>query len=270
MNSTKKTVKKSNSLARATYTLSTIEQRLLFLAIANSKGCAENLKRVSIYATEYAMQYETTPEAAYMALKEASDTLFERRFTYTDVTELGNPIEKRRRWVQGVDYIKNEGRIAIIFSDDVLPALIEQAQRFTYFQLDSIKGLTSMYALRLYELLISWRGTQKTNLIKLEVLRQQLGVLDDKYKRLAHFKERVLHTAITQINTHTDITVQYEQHKRGRSITGFSFTFKQKSPRPEPKGRRPITKAQAQKEARRGEGWKELYKRLSADFIIED
>ncbi|WP_441327290.1 hypothetical protein, partial [Klebsiella pneumoniae] len=27
---------------------------------------------------------------------------------------------------------------------------------------------------------------------------------------------------------HTDITVKYEQHKRGRSISGFSFTFKQK------------------------------------------
>ncbi|MBV6621024.1 replication initiation protein, partial [Acinetobacter baumannii] len=29
-------------------------------------------------------------------------------------------------------------------------------------------------------------------------------------------------------NEHTDITVKYEQHKRGRSISGFSFTFKQK------------------------------------------
>ena len=43
-----------------------------------------------------------------------------------------------------------------------------------------------------------------------------------------HFKSRVLETAITQINEHTDIKATYEQHKQGRTITGFSFKFKQK------------------------------------------
>ena len=41
-------------------------------------------------------------------------------------------------------------------------------------------------------------------------------------------KSRVLETAITQINEHTDIKATYEQHKQGRTITGFSFKFKQK------------------------------------------
>jgi plasmid replication initiation protein len=45
---------------------------------------------------------------------------------------------------------------------------------------------------------------------------------------MAHLKERVLELSIKQINEHTDITVKYEQHKRGRSISGFSFTFKQR------------------------------------------
>src|SRR5690606_32427322 len=37
-----------------------------------------------------------------------------------------------------------------------------------------------------------------------------------------------LEPAIKQINEHTDITVKVDQHKTGRSITGFSFKFKQK------------------------------------------
>jgi len=40
--------------------------------------------------------------------------------------------------------------------------------------------------------------------------------------------DRVLHLAIAQVNEFTDITVKYEQHKKGRSIYGFSFSFKQK------------------------------------------
>ena len=43
-----------------------------------------------------------------------------------------------------------------------------------------------------------------------------------------HFKARVLEPSIKQINEHTDITVTYEQHKKGRAISGFSFKLKQK------------------------------------------
>ncbi|WP_410318131.1 hypothetical protein [Klebsiella pneumoniae] len=35
--------------------------------------------------------------------------------------------------------------------------------------------------------------------------------------------------ALKQVNEHTDIIVKVEQHKTGRSITGFSFSFKQKN-----------------------------------------
>ena len=42
------------------------------------------------------------------------------------------------------------------------------------------------------------------------------------------FKKYVLDIALKQVNEHTDITVKVEQHKTGRTITGFSFSFKQK------------------------------------------
>ena len=43
-----------------------------------------------------------------------------------------------------------------------------------------------------------------------------------------NFKRRVLDHSIKQINKHTDIIAAYEQHKAGRTITGFSFSFTQK------------------------------------------
>ena len=42
----------------------------------------------------------------------------------------------------------------------------------------------------------------------------------------------MLDLAVKQINTNTDLTVSYEQHKQGRTITGFTFKFKAK---PKPK-----------------------------------
>lgn len=44
-----------------------------------------------------------------------------------------------------------------------------------------------------------------------------------------HFKARVLEPAIKEINEKTDIKAEYEQHKKGRVISGFSFKFKKKS-----------------------------------------
>ena len=41
-------------------------------------------------------------------------------------------------------------------------------------------------------------------------------------------KKWIIENPIKQINEHTDITASYEQHKKGRTITGFSFKFKQK------------------------------------------
>jgi plasmid replication initiation protein len=55
-----------------------------------------------------------------------------------------------------------------------------------------------------------------------------LGLLDDEYTAMHNFKKRVLEPSIQQINEHTDITVTYEQHKKGRVISGFSFKLKQK------------------------------------------
>ena len=80
----------------------------------------------------------------------------------------------------------------------------------------------------MYEILIAWRSSGSTPIIPLTDFRKKIGVLDSEYKRMYDFKKYVLDIAIKQINEHTDITVKVEQHKTGRSITGFSFNFKQK------------------------------------------
>mgnify|MGYP002652941810 CR=1 FL=1 len=77
-------------------------------------------------------------------------------------------------------------------------------------------------------MLIAWREVGKTPIFEVSDFRSKLGLTSDDYPRLDTFKRRVLESAVKQINEHTDICVKYEQHKRGRSISGFSFNFKQK------------------------------------------
>ncbi|WP_346799484.1 replication initiation protein RepM (plasmid) [Halomonas sp. Bachu 37] len=263
----KEIVKKSNVLATAAYTVTLAEQRLILLAIVQGNGDKEALKQVEIHASQYADKYKVTPSAAYKALHEASLQLFERRFSYQEEGKRG-PITRMRRWVQGVDYGEADGILRLIFSDDVLPSLCELHDRFLYYGLEQVADLTSVHAVRLYELLIAWRSTGKTPVIKVADLRRQLGIEPDEYGRMTDFKRRVLDFAIKQINEHTDIKASYIQHKRGRSITGFEFSFTAKANAGTK--RKTISKSKAEAMARPGESYSDLYKRLSREYIIKE
>ena len=135
----------------------------------------------------------------------------------------------RSRWVSRIKYIDDSALLEITFSPDVVPLITRLEKHFTSYQINQVSGLTGKYAIRLYELLITWREIGKTPILKLADFRSQLGVEPNEYKAMNHFKSRVLEPSLQQINEKTDIKVKVEQHKNGRSISGFSFRFKQKA-----------------------------------------
>ena len=263
------TVRKSNALINAGYNFTTTEKRLVLMAIAQGKGNISDLHEIT--ALEFAEIYKIKPESAYEALREAAKQLFERRFSWIEKTQKGNTKHIQSRWVSRVAYVDGEGVVEIRFSEDVLPLLTELKERFTAYDLKNIAHL-SYYSIRLYELLIAWRSTKKTPIFKLENFREQLGILPDEYPRMTNFKQRVLDLAINQINEHSNITVKYKQHKKGRKISGFSFTYKMKSKAKKIASVKPrrqnITKEEAANMAHAGESWSDLIKRLSSDYNI--
>ena len=223
-------VVKDNTLTNASYTLSLVEQRLILLAIVAARESNLNLQskhKLLVTADSYAKQFNVVRQAAYLALKEACENLFERRFSFEERN--GKVKQVKSRWVSRIAYIEEHAEVEIVFADDVIPLITELEARFTQYELKQISGLSSAYAIRLYELLIAWRSTGKTPLLGLDEFKNKLGVNAGDYSRADNFKRRVLDIAIKQINENTDIFVEYEQHKQGRVITGFSFTFKFKT-----------------------------------------
>ena len=224
-------VVKDNALMNASYNLEVTEQRLILLAIINARETHQGItsdSKLEIHANDYASQFHVTKEAAYKALKTAVNNLFERQFSFKEETKKGVGVV-RSRWVSRIKYIDDSAILEITFAPDVVPLITRLEKHFTSYQIQQVTQLTGKYAIRLYELLIAWREVGKVPQIELSEFRVKLGVEDDEYKAMNHFKSRVLEPSIKQINQHTDIIVSYEQHKRGRTITGFSFKFKQKS-----------------------------------------
>lgn len=227
----KQLVTKDNSLIGASYSLGVVEQRLIFLAIIEAreqKTLIEAGGLLRIYAQSYAEQFDVEKHTSYEAMKRAVEGLYEAGFAYSKLDERsGKTGHYKSRWVDKIGYIDDLGCVELVFASDVIPLITRLEARYTEYELKQVVGLQSEYAIRLYELIIQWRSVGKTNPISLKELREKLGLVDE-YNRIEAFKRRVLDLAVKQINEHTDITVEYEQHKQGRVITGFTFRFKVK------------------------------------------
>lgn len=228
-------VYKDNNLIEASYALNLSEQRLILIAILAARDIEKELTAdtlLTIHASEYMKQFNLGRQAAYEALQSACDNLFERHLNYKTIDpETGKTAVYKSRWVSKVGYVREAATVQLIFAPDILPLFIKLEEKFTRYELKQISPLSSVYAIRLYELLIRWRSTGKL-FIKIEELRGKLGLLADEYQKMGDFKKRVLNVAINQINKFTDIEVSYIQNKEGRNITDIVFTFSAKDSDP--------------------------------------
>lgn len=240
-------VVKSNTLINASYSLSLAEQRLIGLAIVKANNQHKEVDTETmlvVTALEYMEHFSVDRATAYEALREASERLFSRYFTY-DIYSRGygkeydlkppkkltisdDLIKVKSRWVQKIAYQEKKGCVYFQFSSDLIPLITNLKEYFTSYYLSQTSAFSSAYATRLFELIMQWKSTNAIPFMSVLDLRNNLGVEEGKYPLLSNFKMRVLDIAVTQINNTTDYTIKYEQHKEGRTITGFSFKFKLK------------------------------------------
>lgn len=223
-------VVKSNKLVEALQSLTLSETRLIQLAIIDARETGKGLTPehpLELNAARYASAFNISNDAAYSCLAEAEETLFKRQFTIEN--EDGSPTKSR--WIQDANYKKGEGRILLTLTR----VLIEQVTKidgfenyFTSYHLKQTANFKSMYAVRLYELLKQWKSVGATPAFNIQKFREQLGIGINEYSRIEAFKRRVLDVALQQINEFSDIEVEYQQHKKGKSVSGFSFSFESK------------------------------------------
>ena len=223
-------VVKSNQLNSALQNLSLTEIRIIQLAIVDARETNTGLstdKPLRIEAKRYSEAFEVTMNTALEAIHNAEETLFNRRFSYTD----DKGLIVKSRWIQDVRYMKGEGAIEIAFTRAVVQGIsrIDGAvDFFTQYLLSQTATMKSMYSIRLYELLVQWKTAKNTPIFEIETFRSQLGIGVDEYKRMGDFKKRVLDLGIKEINKKTDLNVTYTQVKKGKEIVGFNFAIEVK------------------------------------------
>lgn len=234
-------VVKSNALVESSHKLNEVEQRLILLAILKAREAGNSVEQLkghelAVYADDYAKNFGISRQMAYKAVKNAVMGLYRAEWGYRYINTKGNKAVRYERFAQSAEYVDGEGVVRFVFADAIIPHLVELERNFTAYEIAQVANLSSRHAMRLYECLKQYKATGKLQ-ISLEDLRFRFGVLPEEYTRMSDFKKGVLDLAVNEINEHTDLKVDYTQQKRGRVITGFTFTFQQKTSADKGKGR---------------------------------
>lgn len=224
-------VYKSNALIEAQYRLSVAEQRIMYACISKVRRNQPVTDDIlySISASELAEMSGTSTKQAYRELEKAALRLKRR-----DVRLIQEPNGQGQKqkvmitgWVQTIIYIKEEGRIELRLTKDMLPYLTNLTEQFTNLALKDVARMTSNHGQRLYELLCQWRSVGQREL-SIEWLREALQ-LGEKYPAIKDLKKWVIVPAVEQVNEHSSLWVKWDQRKTGRRVSHLIFTFGEKA-----------------------------------------
>lgn len=223
--SKKELIVKSNQVIEASYQLSSTEQRIVLAAISKIGRDAEitddEIYRVTVDDLKNLGVHEKT---AYRDLKDGVNRLYERSINLAIDDE-----SIKMRWVQSIRFLESKSVVGLRFSKEILPFISNLSREFTKYSLSDIAGMSSAYAIRIYELLSQYRSIGKRE-ISVESLRTMLE-LGKRYPLFADLKRWVIDTTVDQINEYSPLSVKYEQKKTGRKVTHIQFSFKEKSKR---------------------------------------
>ena len=236
-------VYKSNAVVNAAYQLTLNEQRVVLASIGLVDPRKELLDtdRFELSAKDFAVMFEVSEKNAYKALIEVTERLFNRYVTIDrPFSDKPHITRLKTRWISSICYMDTEGKVALRFAPDLIPYLSQLKGSFTRYELKHIGNMTSVYGIRLYELLMQWKSTGKRE-IEIDWLKRQFEI---EYPAMCDLKKRVIDPAVKDINEHSNFSVEWEQRKTGRKVTHLIFTFEEKKqPEPEAKPAEPKPKA---------------------------
>ena len=216
-----------NKVTECFKSMSVDEKRILIMAspIARNIDASEQ-DQILISAQQFADDCGIKVNSAYKQIENASKKLVDRSFSY--VNDKGKKVYSN--WV--IDATYEDAGISLRFTSIVLVMLkiLDKYNPYTRYKKDVVLKLKKDYSIDFYHL-------AKKNQVKngfeltLDEMFTEFG-LPESYRDLRNLKRRVLNSSLDEINKFTDITVDYNPIKKGRSVIGFKFIVKEK---PKPK-----------------------------------
>ncbi len=211
-------VVKSNDLIRKSrHSLTVVEQKIVLYLISRIKPDDTDLLDYDFVIKDFCEICGIEYDYNFTQLKEIILAIRNKGFwIWKD--------EKTRTtssWIEKATVNYGTGIITVRLDRDLMPYLLQLKDNFTKYELIAVLALKSKFSIRLYELFKSYEYKKEFE-ITVEDLRAML-MLTTEYPKMADFKRYVIDRAIDEISRFTDIIIEYEPIRRGKTITAFRF-----------------------------------------------
>ena len=229
----KNIVTKHNSLIKASYRLSLMEIRIVLYGISLINPVLSEDFPISyvLDIKKFGLLFGIEDKRLYTELKDIVIKKFwERDFSFID--KKGKVI--MRRWLTDIVFHDKKGYLEIFYNPRIKGLLSDLKEHFTSYYLEKTVNFNSIYSVRIYELCIMYyrKLSKKNKSIKFKITILELRsllMLNSEYKLFFNFKNRVLEKSKVEINKHSDLKINYEVIKLGRTPHEIEFSVKQKS-----------------------------------------
>ncbi|WP_187696145.1 replication initiation protein, partial [Xanthovirga aplysinae] len=128
---------------------------------------------------------------------------------------------------------KGKPFIVIRFNNDMKGFLLQLKSAYTSYTLKHVSNFKNKSSLKIYELCKEYlnQGRKKRE-FDLVLLREVLG-FQEKYLKFYELKRKVLEAVKDDINSFSDMNLEYMPQKNGRSVKAIQFTFDFKEGNPQ-------------------------------------
>jgi len=214
-------VVKSNALVNAMFDLGLQANRFLAFTISRLDHLAEpkagHPVDLEIDVPGFAEAFDIDLKNAYREVENLADQLQRKiiQFESTPGERIKVGIITRQKYCEG------EGRAWIRFDEDLVPHLLGLKKQFTKYRIRDVYQFQRAATWRVYELLLQFKEVGKRE-FDLEEFKRKVGVLG-QYPRVTDLQRWIILPAISEINQTSDIKVDFEKIKRGRTIVGLRF-----------------------------------------------
>jgi len=218
-------VVKSNDLVEARYRLSLQESHVVLWLLTQIRHDDEDFKMHSMKVVDFANMVGVKSENQYKELQKIIVTLMKR------VLKIFDPQKNETiqvSWLSLAKYHHKTGYISLRFDPALKPYLLQLKSQFTKINLVDTMKFKSIYAVRIFELLVQYLSIGKRE-ISIDDLRSFCGIEDEEYYNYFDLKRKVINAAKTEINAKTDYEVDYEEIKTSRKVTDLGWAINKKT-----------------------------------------
>ena len=219
-----KFIVKSNDLVEARYRLSIQEIHVVFWLLQQIRPDDEDFKPHKLWISEFASMIGVKSCNQYKELKKVTKHLMQR------IMEIYSHEENKTvqvAWLSSAEYHHGKGYVLLEFSPQLKPYLLQLQNQFTKIEISDVMELKSIYAVRIFELLLQYESIGKRT-TSLKDLKNYCGIKGE-HKLYGDLKRTVINQAKTEINAKTEYEVDYTETKEARKVVSLEWTIKKKT-----------------------------------------